>query len=362
MDGRIGGRQPSSRAARGRVCDRGVACTAWWDVGAADGRWLEAGLRRWPLVRRRRRYSSCGSRGFLGQLRHGEVHAGGVRSRAGCVAPGAAVEPQAPAAAGLTLVGVAPPARDAESVGPVRWRRRPRGRHERAGSGRVRRGRPAGCTIRWRRGGLRSSGCGPPLVICRCVEGAAVPVATACRAADQFGPPGGRVVRVGGRSGVGVPVEAVAPVGAPLAGDVHWQDRVRGVEDVSPYRLADVPAVGGGEGHVAEQLVPLGDLVTGLARAGADGAGVEAADVGEDGGDFASVQGWLTPFRSVRRGRRAGRPCAPRRGSCRLRCGRCRRAGRRGSGGRGRGCAPGRSTRASRQPRRRRCAVPTIAR
>ena len=52
------------------------------------------------------------------------------------------------------------------------------------------------------------------------------------------------------------------------------------------------PVVGGGW-HVAQQLVPLGDLVTCLARAGPDRAGVEAADVGEDGGDFTSFHGEL---------------------------------------------------------------------
>jgi len=49
--------------------------------------------------------------------------------------------------------------------------------------------------------------------------------------------------------------------------------------------------MGGGEGHVVKQLVPLGDLVTGFVRASAGGAGIEAADVGQGGGDFASFQG-----------------------------------------------------------------------
>ncbi|MGC0400330.1 hypothetical protein RKD27_002974 [Streptomyces sp. SAI-126] len=52
-----------------------------------------------------------------------------------------------------------------------------------------------------------------------------------------------------------------------------------------------VPAVRGGHRHVAEQLVPLGELVAGLALVGADGAGVESADVGQQGGGFAAVHG-----------------------------------------------------------------------
>ncbi|GAB2804061.1 hypothetical protein GCM10027073_40810 [Streptomyces chlorus] len=55
-----------------------------------------------------------------------------------------------------------------------------------------------------------------------------------------------------------------------------------------------------------EQFVPLGDLVTGLARAGADGAGVEAADVGQDGGDFVALQGgYSVPVGSSRAASRA---------------------------------------------------------
>jgi hypothetical protein len=95
-------------------------------------------------------------------------------------------------------------------------------------------------------------------------------------------------------------------VRAPFAGEVHGEDRVRGVEDVGSYGLADVPAVGGGAGYVVEQLVPLGDLVTGFARAGADGAGVEAAGVGQDGGDFVSFQGgYSVPVGSSRAASRA---------------------------------------------------------
>ncbi|MFJ3039775.1 MULTISPECIES: hypothetical protein [Streptomyces] len=59
---------------------------------------------------------------------------------------------------------------------------------------------------------------------------------------------------------------------------------------MGPYRLANIPAVGGGEGDVVERLLPLCDPVMGIARARADGAGGEAPDVGEDGGDFTSVQ------------------------------------------------------------------------
>jgi hypothetical protein len=107
---------------------------------------------------------------------------------------------------------------------------------------------------------------------------------------EQLGTPGNRIVGVGGGGGIGVPVKAVASVGTPPADDVHGQDRVRRFEDVGPYRLANIPAVGGGEGDVVERLLPLCDPVMGIARARADGAGGEAPDVGEDGGDFTSVQ------------------------------------------------------------------------
>ena len=116
--------------------------------------------------------------------------------------------------------------------------------------------------------------------------------------ADQLGGPGGLVVRVDGRRGIGVPGQAVAPVALPGTGDVRGQDLVRRVADVLAGDDAGVPAVRGGHRHVAEQLVPLGELVAGLALVGADGAGVESADVGQQGGDFAAVHG--QPLRSGR--------------------------------------------------------------
>ncbi|MCZ0990387.1 hypothetical protein O1M54_41130 [Streptomyces diastatochromogenes] len=60
-----------------------------------------------------------------------------------------------------------------------------------------------------------------------------------------------------------------------------------------------------GQWYVAEQLVPLGELVAGLALVGADGAGVESADVGQQGGDFAAVHGYSVPVGSSRAARRA---------------------------------------------------------
>ncbi len=109
--------------------------------------------------------------------------------------------------------------------------------------------------------------------------------------AGQLCGPGGLVVRVDGRRGIGVPRQAVAPVALPGAGHVRGQDLVRRGADVLAGGDADVPAVRGGHRHVAEQLVPLGELVARLALVGADGAGVESADVGQQGCDFAAVHG-----------------------------------------------------------------------
>ena len=99
-------------------------------------------------------------------------------------------------------------------------------------------------------------------------------------------------------SNVGVPVQAVAPVALPGARDVRGQDLIRREADVLPGGDAGVPAVRRAQGYVAEQFVPLGKLVAGLALVGADSAGVESADVGQQGGDFAAVHGYSVPVDS----------------------------------------------------------------
>lgn len=78
-----------------------------------------------------------------------------------------------------------------------------------------------------------------------------------------------------------------------------------------PYCLADVPAVVRGEGHFVEQFVPLGELVAGLAWGGTNRAGVQAADVGKDCGDFAWFQGGelLRFCRFIEGGEEGGHVC-----------------------------------------------------
>ncbi|MDQ1038579.1 hypothetical protein QFZ75_004995 [Streptomyces sp. V3I8] len=226
------------------------------------------------------------------EFRSGKVYAGRVGRGAGCVTPGTAVETHASSAAGLALGGVAPLARNAEGIGVSL------GDGGFAGGS----GRPVpgelGAGGRW---DARTEGAQAVFEVGARVAAGDLPVGRRRGRAggdrvpggEEFCTPGSFVVRAGGRSGVGVPSQAVTAIGPPCADDVHRKDRVRGVEDVGPYRLADVPAVGSGQGYVAEQFVPLGDLVAGLAGGGPDRAGVEAADVGEDGGGFARVQGGL---------------------------------------------------------------------
>ena len=281
------------RGQSGADAASGAGCGARVCAAAGAGRWCgEGGVPDGYTARRAVRPSrAAGPARFPGP-------AGRRRGRGGSGAGGAGAVPRAPpsgadppTAAWLADLGLAPLAPDTEGVGLAlrdgSFARRAGGPvRGKGGSGG---GRYAGAYLpqpRLQVGIDPAVGDGPVLRGLSAAGGHGVP------SAGQLGGPGSLVVRVDGRCRVRVSDQAVAPVALPRSCDVRRQDLVRRDPDVLPRGGAGVPAVRRGHRYVAEQLVPRGELVAGLALVGADGAGVESADVGEQGGDFAAVHGY----------------------------------------------------------------------